>query len=281
MHGNWPIYLKSFEAYLLLERSLSDHSIAAYKRDVGKLTQYLEIHELELGPEQIELTHLEGFIHWINELGLEVTSQARLISGLKAFFRFLSLEELIARNPTELLESPKQRRKIPVVLSFEEIQSMLDMLSHESNQMLRLRNTAIIETLYACGLRVSELINLKLSNLFLDVGIVKVIGKGSKERLVPIGQSALQAIHVYLSDAYGRISISPKDGHEDFLFLNRRGKQLTRVMVFMIVKKLAGLAGIEKTVSPHTFRHSFATHLIEGGADLKAIQDMLGHESIT
>ncbi|MEO1437958.1 MAG: site-specific tyrosine recombinase [Bacteroidota bacterium] len=281
MHGNWPIYLKSFEAYLLLERTLADHSIAAYKRDVGKLIQYLDLQELELGPEQVELPHLEGFIHWINELGLEVTSQARLISGLKAFFRFLTLEELITKNPTELLEGPKQRRKIPIVLSYEEIQSMLEMLDHEQNQMLRLRNLAIIETLYACGLRVSELINLKLSNLFLDVGIVKVMGKGSKERLVPIGQSALQAIHTYLSDAYGRISVSPKPGHEDVLFLNRRGAQLTRVMVFMIVKKLAGLAGIEKTVSPHTFRHSFATHLIEGGADLKAIQDMLGHESIT
>ncbi|MEM7104450.1 MAG: site-specific tyrosine recombinase XerD [Bacteroidota bacterium] len=278
---NWEILIKGFAAYLMLERSLSANSIEAYIRDVGKFEDYYHLRGFGLKPKEIELHHVQGFIHWINELGLEATSQARIISGLKAFFKYLLIEDIIDEDPSELLEGPKLDRKIPSVLTYEEISALMGALQFERNDMLRIRNLAILETLYACGLRVSELVNLKLSNLFLDVGFIKIIGKGDKERLVPIGQSAREAIKDYLYQPNGRWTVKAQVGHEDFLFLNRRGKQLTRVMIFTIIKRLAGMAGIKKKVSPHTFRHSFATHLIEGGADLKAIQDMLGHESIT
>ena len=265
----------------MLERSLSEHSIDAYIRDVKKLENYFQLNSIELPIKEVSLKHMEDFIVYLNELGLEATSQARILSGLKAFFRYLLVEDIIDQDPSELIEGPKLDRKIPSVLSYEEINKIIEATNFEKNEMLRLRNRAMMETLYACGLRVSELTNLKITNLFQEIGFVKVIGKGDKERLVPIGEGANKAIREYLEGENGRITVPVKPGEEDIIFLNRRGKRLTRVMIFTIIKRLTGLAGIKKNVSPHTFRHSFATHLIEGGADLKAIQDMLGHESIT
>ncbi len=278
----WQSYIKGFQSYLMLERSLSENSIEAYIRDVGKFVEFLTLREYELNYKEIELTHLQEFIHYVNELGLHPRSQARVISGLKAFFKYLMVEDLLDESPAALLEAPRLDRKIPHVLTPDEINLIISTLQFEKNEYIKIRNVAMLETLYACGLRVSELTGLRISNLYLDIGFIKILGKGNKERLIPIGESARAAIRTYLDHHDGRLSlkrIHPE--HADILFLNRRGKQLTRVMVFTIVKKLAGLAGIKKRVSPHTFRHSFATHLIEGGADLRAIQDMLGHESIT
>jgi len=273
----WKSYLNGFKAYLQLERAMSGNTIEAYLRDVGKLVQYLEIHSLEVSPENISLNLLQDFIKWINELGLDVRSQARLISGLKAFYKYLLLEDVIASDPTELLETPRLSRKIPAVLNYGEIQQMLAAI--DLSEPHGLRNRAMLETLYACGLRVTELINLRVSNLYPDIGFVKVTGKGDKERFVPIGEEAVKHIGFYAEGVRRHLTI--KKGNENILFLNRRGSKLSRIMVFYIIKDLVKLAGIEKNVSPHTFRHSFATHLIEGGADLKAVQDMLGHESIT
>ena len=275
---NWKPFVNGFKSYLMLERSLSENSIEAYLRDVGKLEEFLILNKLDLTPTAVQQKHLEKFILWLNELGLGARSQARLISGLKAFYKYLLVEDIANDDPTELLEGPRLSRKIPEVLSYEEIRSMLETI--DLSEAHGTRNRAMLETLYACGLRVSELINLRISNLFPEIGFVKVIGKGNKERLVPIGEDALQHIHSY-KEGVRRKQMNIHPEHENFLFLNRRGKSLSRVMVFMIVKEAAKLAGITKTVSPHTFRHSFATHLIEGGADLKAVQDMLGHESIT
>ncbi len=275
---NWDTTLKSFKSYLLLERTLSQNSVAAYLRDVEKLISYFAIKEITLGPAEVTTTQLEDFIFWINGLGLEANSQARLISGLKAFYKYLLIEDIISDDPTSLLEGPRLRRKIPEVLHYDEIQAMIATidLSHPHG----VRNRAMLETLYACGLRVSELINLRLSNLYFDLELIKVIGKGNKERLVPIGQEAKKHINLY-QEGVRRVQNNIHPDHENILFLNRRGKGLSRVMVFMIIKEAAKAAGIEKPVSPHTFRHSFATHLIKGGADLRAVQDMLGHESIT
>jgi len=275
---NWDTTLKSFKSYLLLERTLSQNSVAAYLRDVEKLISYFNIKEITLNPAEVTTAQLEDFIYWINGLGLEANSQARLISGLKAFYKYLLIEDIISDDPTTLLEGPRLRRKIPEVLHYDEIQAMLATidLSHPHG----VRNRAMLETLYACGLRVSELINLRLSNLYFDLELIKVIGKGDKERLVPIGQEAQKHINLY-REGVRRIQNNIHPDHENILFLNRRGKGLSRVMVFMVIKEAAKAAGIEKPVSPHTFRHSFATHLIEGGADLRAVQDMLGHESIT
>lgn len=274
----WPAAIQNFRAYLQLERSLSANTLVAYQDDVQKFVRYLELQGPAVPPLQIKPAHLEQFILWINGLGLEASSQARIISGLRAFYKFLLVEDLLDEDPTELLESPRLRRKIPDVLSVHEIREMLEAIDLSEPQGLR--NRAMMETLYACGLRVSELVNLRLTNLFFDIGFVKVIGKNDKERIVPIGETAVKFIRQYLDHERGRQdNIQP--GHENFVFLNRRGRQLTRVMVFLIVKELAEKTGVTKTVSPHTFRHSFATHLVEGGADLKAVQDMLGHESIT
>ena len=275
---NWQPVIKGFEAYLMLEKSLSANSIAAYLQDVSKLETYLQMKELDLAPQEIDIHQLEAFIFWLNQLGLGASSQARIISGIRAFYRYLLLEDLIDNDPTELLEGPRLQRKIPEVLSVEEVQQIIAAidLSHPQGT----RNRAMLETLYACGLRVSELINLKISNLFLDIGFIKVIGKNDKERIVPIGEEAAKQILLYIK--HDRMQLPTiHDEAANIVFLNRRGRQLTRVMVFTIIKDLVKIAGIEKTVSPHTFRHSFATHLIEGGADLKAVQDMLGHESIT
>ena len=273
---DWQSTIKGFSSFLILERSLSGHTREAYVRDIGKLVSFLRMRNLALGPEAVQLPQLSDFLLWLNEVGFSKRSQARLISGIKAFYRFLLIEDLIQADPTELLETPRLDRDIPEVLSFEEIQAMIETIDLSQEQGHR--NRAILETLYACGLRVSELVNLRLSNLYLDIGFLRVSGKGDKERLVPIGGEAVKFIEIYQQHYRSKQNIVP--GHEDFLFLNRRGKKLTRVMVFLIVKEAAAAARISKTVSPHTFRHSFATHLIEGGADLRAVQEMLGHESI-
>lgn len=261
----------------MLERSLAPNTIEAYLGDIGKLVSFFEIKKIDLAPQEVKTEHLQAFIMWINELGLGARSQARLLSALKTYYKYLLIEDIIRDDPTALLEGPRLSRKIPEVLNYDEIQALLAAidLSHSHG----VRNRAMLETLYACGLRVSELINLRLSNLYLDVGFIKVIGKGDKERIIPIGEEAIKHIGFYI-EGVRRSMMNIHPDHINFLFLNRRGKKLSRVMVFLIIKELAQLAGIEKKVSPHTFRHSFATHLIEGGADLKAVQDMLGHESI-
>lgn len=274
----WPAALSGFRAYLLLERSFSPNTLEAYLSDVQKFVRYLEIQKSDIAPLAVQQADLEGFIFWVNDLGLEASSQSRLISGLRAFYKFLLVEDMLDDDPTALLETPRLRRKMPEVLSVDEIERLLTAVDLSEPQGHR--NRAIIEVLYACGLRVSELTNLRISNLFLEQGFVKVLGKNDKERLVPIGREAIEQLRIYLKD-YRNKQENVTPGHENFVFLNRRGQQLTRVMVFYIVKELAALAGITKTISPHTFRHSFATHLVEGGADLKAVQDMLGHESIT
>ena len=274
---NWQPTINGFRAYMLLERSLSPHTIEAYLGDVGKLAQFITLSGQELSPAQVETDTLSAFFKHLNELGLGARSQARLLSALKTFYKYLLAENIVQTDPTELLEGPRLPRHIPEVLSFEEIQRMLELIDLSTPHGVR--NRAMLETLYACGLRVSELVELRLSNLYLDIGFVKVTGKGDKERIVPIGEDAVKHIRLYLEGVRQGMMNIHKD-HANYLFLNRRGKKLTRVMVFLVIKEAAAMAGIDKNVSPHTFRHSFATHLIEGGADLKAVQDMLGHESI-
>ncbi|AMS28200.1 integrase [Bacteroidetes bacterium UKL13-3] len=274
---NWTSYIKGFKAYLQLERSLSGNSIEAYVHDLEKLTQFLEIKGLNVAPEDIKLDVLREFVRWITELGMMPTSQARIISGIKAFYKYLMMEDLIKRNPAELLEAPKTSRKLPDTLNIDEIDNMLACI--DMSKAEGMRNKAILETMFSCGLRVSETVTLKLSDIFYDEEYVKVIGKGNKERLVPIGSVALKAIKLYVEHV--RVHIDAKTGNHDIVFLNSRGTKLSRVMIFYIIKKLAAQAGIKKTISPHTFRHSFATALVEAGADLRAVQQMLGHESIT
>ncbi len=273
----WETYKNGFKAWLQLEKSLADNSVAAYLHDIDKLTGYLQAANKMKAPQEVELKDLEEFVKWISELGMTASSQSRIISGLRSFYTYCLLEQVALIDPTVLLEAPKQKRILPDTLSFEEIENIIaqiDLSRPEGG-----RNKAILETLYSCGLRVSELVNLRLSCLYLDVGFIRVTGKGDKERLVPIGSDAIKYINIYKNDI--RVHIKIKAGQEDFLFLNRRGSQLTRVMIFIMLKALAKKAGITKSISPHTFRHSFATHLVEGGADLRAVQEMLGHESIT
>ncbi|WP_343693319.1 site-specific tyrosine recombinase XerD [Chitinophaga sp.] len=273
----WDIYLKGFKAYLQLERSLSGNSIEAYLRDVEKLVQYLQCANTPLPPDQIERSHLQACVQWIATLGMTATSQARIISGIKAFYKYLLLEDIVRQDPTQLLEAPKTKRQLPDVLSFEEIELIIAQIKTGTPEGAR--NRAILETMYSCGLRVSEVTGLQISRLHFDAGFIRVVGKGDKERLVPIGRDAIKYINIYKDEV--RVHMPCKPGQEDILFLNRRGSALTRVMIFLVIKELAAQAGIEKQVSPHTFRHSFATHLVEGGADLRAVQEMLGHESIT
>lgn len=273
----WEPYKKGFKAYLQLERSLSGNTIEAYLGDLEKLTSYLLSSGNKKDPSEVQLTDLQGFIKWIAELGMTASSQARIISALRTFYKYCLLENISAKDPTLLLEAPKLKRNLPDTLSFDEIEkiiSEIDLSTPEGG-----RNKAILETMYSCGLRVSEVVNLQISNLYMDVGYIKVMGKGSKERLVPIGSVASKYITIYKNQI--RVHITPQKGEEDILFLNRRGKRLSRVMIFLIIKDLALKAGLKKNISPHTFRHSFATHLVEGGADLRAVQEMLGHESIT
>jgi integrase/recombinase XerD len=262
---------------LQLEKSLSGNSVEAYRNDLSKLRAFLEATNQQLDPAQVTPTHLQGFLQWVNELGMSATSQARILSGIRAFYKYLIMENIVSADPTENLEAPKLRRKLPDTLNFQEIEELFATIDVSKPEGAR--NKAMLETLYSSGLRVSELVELKLSNFYPDMGFLKVVGKGNKERLVPVGRDALKFIQIYLE--HFRNSLKIKPGQEDFLFLNRRGAKLTRVMVFLIIKELAQKIGLQKQISPHTFRHSFATHLIEGGADLRAVQEMLGHESIT
>ncbi|WP_018630892.1 site-specific tyrosine recombinase XerD [Niabella aurantiaca] len=273
----WESYKKSFQSYLKLEKSLSGNSTEAYLRDVDKLTEYLQTQLPVPGPADITLKHLQAFVARIAELGMQPASQARVISGIRAFYRFCMLENIVQQDPALLLEAPKTRRTLPDVLSFEEIERILSAIDLSKPEGTR--NKAILETMYGCGLRVSELVQLRISQLYLDAGYVRVIGKGDKERLIPVGDTAAKHIKIYLHEIRCHVAVKP--GNEDIVFLNNRGTQLTRVMIFLIIKDLAAKARIPKTISPHTFRHSFATHLIEGGANLRAVQEMLGHESIT
>jgi integrase/recombinase XerD len=273
----WQSLIKGFKAYLQLEKSLSDNSIEAYLRDIEKLTTYLKSQQIESQPSEISLQQLQQFVNSIAQLGLAATSQARIVSGIKSFYKYCLIEQIITINHADLLEAPKTKRALPDVLSFEEIEQLIGAIDLSKPE--ETRNKAMLETLYSCGLRVSELTNLKLSCLFLQDEFIRVIGKGNKERIVPIGSDAIKYISIYISQL--RIHQKIANGYEDYLFINRLGKNLSRVMVFYVIKDLALKAGIKKTISPHTFRHSFATHLIEGGADLRAVQEMLGHESIT
>jgi integrase/recombinase XerD len=275
---SWNSIINGFNAYLRVERSLSENTVESYLRDVSKLEKYFSNKSSKkISWEKIELDNLQEFLSNIHDLGLSANSQSRIISSLKIFFKYLIIEELRTNNPAELLETPKTGRKLPDTLSVEEINLLIKAIDRTSDQGER--NIAIIEILYGCGLRVSELINLKISEIFWDEGFIRVIGKGSKQRLVPLGSIAVKHLKIYLNEI--RIHAKIKPGSEDIVFLNRRGNQLTRVMIFTIIKQLAIKAEIKKNISPHTLRHSFATHLVEGGADLRAVQEMLGHESIT
>ena len=273
----WNGLIADFEIYLKLEKSLSENTIEAYGRDMHRFVEYLSILGSPVHPSEITLTHFINYFTWLGELGIGARSQARMISGLKAFYKYLLVDDEIVENPTELLETPQLARKLPEVLSIEEIDLMEETidLSVPEGQ----RNKAIIETLYSCGLRVSELVGLKISNLHFNDGYIKVLGKGNKERLVPISNKAIKEINLYIKGYRVYLDIAKQD--TDILFLNHYGRSLTRVMIFLIVKSLAIKIGLKKIVSPHTFRHSFATHLVDGGADLRAVQEMLGHESIT
>ena len=274
---DWNSTIKGFKGYLKLERSLSSNSIEAYLHDVNLLSRYLELNQSHKQPENVSFDDLQQFIAFINETGFGDQSQARILSGVRSFYKYLLMEDLITVDPTTLIEGPKLQRKLPDVLNVEEINALMNAIDHSREDGIR--NRAILETLYGCGLRVSECTELKISNLYFDVGFIKVIGKGNKERLIPIGGSAIKHINFYFEGMRNHLKIHPQS--EDILFLNRRGKKLTRMYVFMMIKELAVKIGLKKSISPHTFRHSFATHLIEGGADLRAVQEMLGHESIT
>lgn len=272
----WDQHIIDYKHFLKLEKSLSDNSIEAYIHDIKKFVEYLNLNKIEASPNVVTREMLSGFFEFLSEIGISDISQARITSGLKGFFKFLLFDKRIEDDPTALVESPKLTRKLPEVLTVEEIDRIISVIDLSKNEGQR--NKAIIETLYSCGLRVSELINLKISCLYFPEGFIKVKGKGKKERLIPISNKAINEINMYLTSM--RNHLSPDKTDVDSLFLNRRSKKMTRVMIFTIVKELAEKAGISKHVSPHTFRHSFATHLLEGGADLRAIQDMLGHESI-
>lgn len=274
---SWQSYIKQFSDYLKLERSLSANSIEAYVRDVEKLDQYVALHYAGLSPLSVKVNHLQGFLEFINELGMSTYSQARILSGLKAFYKYLLFEEMIDKDPTALIEGPKIGRKLPDTLEYVEIEKLLSAIDLSTPEGARTR--AMLEVLYSSGLRVSELVELKIANVYHDIGFLRVIGKGNKERLVPIGREALKYLKIYIDEV--RVHVPVKKGFESHVFLNNRGSSLSRVSVFTAIKKLAATIGLNKSISPHTFRHSFATHLIEGGADLRAVQEMLGHESIT
>jgi integrase/recombinase XerD len=273
----WEIHIKHFAHYLKLERSLSANSISAYVHDVELLRQFVELKKVKATPLTLSSKQLQLFIHYINELGMSAYSQARILSGVKGFYKYLLFEELIEKDPTELLEGPKIGRKLPDTLSYPEIEKLFDAIDLSTPEGGR--NRAMLEALYSSGLRVSELVDLKLNNIYFDVGFLRVIGKGNKERLVPLGRDAMKYLKIYIDEI--RVHSPVKKGFESYVFLNRFGKKLSRITVFTTIKSLAEKIGLKKTISPHTFRHSFATHLIEGGADLRAVQEMLGHESIT
>jgi integrase/recombinase XerD len=269
------VKLKEFEGFLKLEKGLSPNSVKAYLADMQKLIQFMELKQIAGGPEGLEEEQLHTFLAWIGEMGLSARSQARILSGLRAFYRFLLIDDRITKDPTALLEGPNLGRKLPEVLSVEEIDRILGMIDLSKPEGRR--NKAMLEVLYSCGLRVSELVELRMSGIYRNEGFIRIVGKGNKERLIPISRSALKEIDFYLPD---RNALKIGEGEEDILFLNRRGRRLTRVMVFTVIRDLAKTAGIRKHVSPHTFRHSFATHLVEGGADLRAVQEMLSSVTI-
>lgn len=274
---SWNFYIQQFKSYLQLERSLSPNSVEAYVQDVRRLSQFLDLRKRDINPTEVADHDIRDLLEFIHEMEMSAYSQARIVSGIKAFFKYLLYEGDIDKDPSELIEAPKLGRKLPDTLSFNEIEQLLgaiDMSKPEGQ-----RNRAMLETLYSSGLRVSELIGLKMNSILEEHGFLRVVGKGNKERLVPIGREAMKHIQLYRDHIRCHLDIKP--GHEGYLFLNRRGAQLTRVMIFTIIKNLALSIGMTKKISPHTFRHSFATHLIEGGADLRAVQEMLGHESIT
>jgi integrase/recombinase XerD len=276
----WESNIKHFSNYLKLERSLSDNSIEAYVHDVELLHQFIIMKHPQVGPFKVTTKHLREFLQYVNELGMSAHSQARILSGIKGFYKYLLFEELIENDPTALIEGPKLGRKLPDTLSYIEIEKLLQAIDQSKPEGGR--NRAMLEVLYSSGLRVSELVDLTLNNVHADVGFLRVIGKGNKERLVPIGRDALKHLKIYTEQIRGKSPHKPPHkGFESYVFLNRNGRKLTREMVFMIIKDLARQIGLNKNISPHTFRHSFATHLIEGGADLRAVQEMLGHESIT
>jgi len=274
---NWKILIKGFENYLRLERSLSKNSVEAYKRDIKKFGDYIDENHPASDIRSLKYDDLAGFVHHIAISGYEPVSQARMVSGLKTFYKYLILEDLVKENPADLLEGPKLARKLPDTLTKDELKSILENIDLSKPEGTR--NRAILETLYSCGLRVSELVSLQISNIYPKEEIIRVIGKGDKERLVPIGFQALKYIDQYINHI--RLHLNIENQYSDMLFLNRRAKPLSRVMVFNIVKSATLNAGIQKNISPHTFRHSFASHLVENGADLRAVQEMLGHESIT
>jgi integrase/recombinase XerD len=274
---NWNSYLKGFQSWLRLERSLSPNSVQAYIQDIEKLLQFIDYKKLHRTPETISYEDLKEFVRWISELGMTASSQARIISGLKSFYKYLLMEDMVSTAPTDLIESPKLKRQLPDVLGVQEIDKLI--LAIDLSKPEGMRNKAILETMFSCGLRVSEVVGLQISHIFFNEEFVKVTGKGDKERLVPIGAAAINAIRLYMDTV--RIHLKIKSGNTDILFLNRRGSKMSRIMIFLIIKQLAKAIGLKKSVSPHTFRHSFATALVEGGADLRAVQQMLGHESIT
>lgn len=275
---NWSIYIRNFKNYLQLERALSPNSIEAYQRDAEKLAQFVEFLPHLPSPEKINEKDILDFLQYLNDLGLSANSQARILSGVKAFYSYLALENLIQADPTELIEAPKIGRKLPDTLNYPEIEKLIGIIDLSTPEGTR--NRAILEVLYGCGLRVSELVNLQLTNCYLDIGFVRVTGKGNKVRLVPMGRDAIKYTKIYVEQIRNHLQYIDTEA-TDIVFLNRRGKKLSRVMIFLIIKDLATRTGIHKNISPHTFRHSFATHLVEGGADLRAVQEMLGHESIT
>lgn len=273
----WEPYIQGFRNYLRLERSLSKHSIAAYLHDIQLLVNFLKETSPGLRPSDLNHTHLLSFTAHVHGLGMEASSQSRIVSGIRAFFRYLMMEEIIQEDPAELLESPRLGRKLPKYLNQSEVRRLLESIDLSSPEGQR--NRAILEMLYSCGLRVSELTGLRISDIQMNEGFIRVRGKGSKERLVPVGSNALHHVNMYRKEVRPQMPVVK--GQEDILFLNRRGRGLSRVMIFQIIRQAAQEAGIQKTISPHTLRHSFATHLIEGGADLRAVQEMLGHASIT
>ncbi|HEY8513296.1 MAG TPA: site-specific tyrosine recombinase XerD [Cyclobacteriaceae bacterium] len=276
----WDVHIKHFGDFLRVERSLAANSVEAYLHDVGLLKQFAQSRRPKLTPLTIKTADVRDFLQFLNELGIGASSQARILSGLKSFCRYLVDEALIDRNPTDLIEGPRLGRKLPEPLDYHEIVRMLEAIDLSTPEGTR--NRAMLEVLYSSGLRVSELVTLQLNNLHFDAGLLRVVGKGNKERLVPIGREAIKFVRIYIEQVRGRTPHKPpQKGHESYVFLNRNGRGMTRVMVFTIIRNLANAIGLKKSISPHTFRHSFATHLIEGGADLRAVQEMLGHESIT
>ena len=276
----WELHIKHYSNYLKLERSLSVNSVEAYVHDVELLHQFMAMKHSQVTAMKVTAKHLQEFLQYINELGMSAHSQARILSGIKGFYKYLLFEELVEKDPTDLIEGPKLGRKLPDTLSYVEIEKLFQAIDQSKPEGGR--NRAMLEVLYSSGLRVSELVELRLNNVYADIGFLRVIGKGNKERLVPIGRDALKYLKIYIDEIRGRAPHKPpQKGFESYVFLNRNGKKLTREMIFMIIKGLALQIGLNKSISPHTFRHSFATHLIEGGADLRAVQEMLGHESIT